>query len=80
MQKVKEKTRKTRPVSFCERLEVLNSYMKGWIGYLRYTNMQGKLQELGVWIRNRLRYCIWKHWKNLAKQFQPKLSGTNEVK
>ena len=36
---------------------------KGWLGYFRYANMQNKLKELDVWIRCRLRYCIWKHCK-----------------
>jgi RNA-directed DNA polymerase len=58
-QKVKEITRKTRPISFSKRLEELNDYMTGWIGYFRYANMQGKLQALDVWVRSRLRYCIW---------------------
>jgi group II intron reverse transcriptase/maturase len=62
-QKVKEITRKTRPLSFSERIQELNSYMKGWIGYFRYAFMQVKLEELDIWIRKRLRYCIWKHWK-----------------
>ena len=56
--KVKEITRKTRPLSFTERVSELNSYMKGWIGYFRYANMRGKLHDLDTWIRNRLRYCI----------------------
>ncbi|MFP4026071.1 MAG: group II intron maturase-specific domain-containing protein [Thiohalospira sp.] len=41
--------------------------MKGWIGYFRYANMQGKLQELDVWIRGRFRYCTWKHWKKYIR-------------
>jgi RNA-directed DNA polymerase len=61
--KVKEITRKTRPLSFSERIRELNSYMKGWIGYFRYAFMQVKLEELDIWIRKRLRYCIWKQWK-----------------
>lgn len=69
-QKVKEITRKTRPISFKDRVTELNRYMKGWIGYFRYANMQGKLQELDVWIRNRLRYCIWKHWKKPNKRMR----------
>lgn len=68
--KVKEITRKTRPLSFKERISELNSYMKGWIGYFRYAFMQGKLQELDAWIRNRLRYCIWKHWKKPNKRMR----------
>jgi hypothetical protein len=65
--KVKEITRKTRPISFSARIAELNSYMKGWIGYFRYAHMHLKLQELDIWIRRRLRYCIWKHWKKPNK-------------
>ena len=69
-QKVKEITRKTRPISFSQRLAELNSFMKGWIGYFRYANMQGKLKYLDAWIRSRLRYCIWKHWKKPNKRMR----------
>jgi len=67
---VKEITRKTRPISFNERIAELNSYMKGWIGYFRYAHMHLKLQELDIWIRRRLRYCIWKHWKKPNKRMR----------
>lgn len=69
-QKVKEITRKTRPISFSKRLAELNSFMKGWIGYFRYANMQGKLKYLDAWIRSRLRYCIWKQWKKPNKRMR----------
>jgi RNA-directed DNA polymerase len=68
--KVKEITRKSRPLTFSERISELNSYMKGWIGYFRYAFMQGKLKELDGWIRNRLRYCLWKHWKKPNKRMR----------
>jgi group II intron reverse transcriptase/maturase len=68
--KVKAITRKTRPLSFDQRLKELNSYLKGWLGYFRYANMQNKLKELDVWIRCRLRYCIWKHWKKPNKRMR----------
>ena len=68
--KVKEITRKTRPLSFSERIAELNSYMRGWIGYFRYAHMQEKLKDLDVWIRRRLRYCIWKHWKKPNKRMR----------
>ncbi len=67
-QSVKQITRKTRPLSFNERIIELNQFMKGWIGYFRYAFMQEKLKDLDVWIRNRLRYCIWKHWKKPNKR------------
>ena len=68
--KVKEITRKTRPLSFSERVSELNSYMRGWIGYFRYAHMQEKLKDLDTWIRKRLRYCIWKHWKKPNKRMR----------
>lgn len=68
--KVKEITRKTRPLSFEQRLKELNEYLKGWLGYFCYANMQTKLKELDVWIRCRLRYCIWKHWKKPNKRMR----------
>ncbi len=62
MKKVKEITRKTRPLSFDQRVEELNDYLTGWLGYFRHANMQNKLKELDVRIRCRLRYCIWFRW------------------
>jgi len=37
--------------------------MYGWVGYFHRGKIWGKLRELDAWIRNRLRYCIWKAWK-----------------
>jgi len=68
--RVKVITRKTSPVSFSERITELNRYMKGWLNYYRYAHMVGKLMDLDVWIRNRLRYCIWKHWKKPNKRMR----------
>ncbi|HRE96060.1 MAG TPA: hypothetical protein PK637_04795, partial [Flavobacteriales bacterium] len=27
------------------------------------TSIHGKLRDIDGWLRNRLRYCIWHHWK-----------------
>jgi group II intron reverse transcriptase/maturase len=68
--KVKEITRKTNPKSFSERIDELNCFMKGWINYFKYAHMTGKLSDLDWWIRNRLRYCIWHHWKKPNKRMR----------
>ena len=62
-QKLKTITRKTTPSSFEERIEKLKEVQRGWIEYYRMANIQEKLKDLDGWIRNRLRYCIWHHWK-----------------
>ena len=62
-QKLKAITRKTTPMSFEERIAKINSTQRGWINYFKYASIQQKLIELDGWLRNRLRYCIWHHWK-----------------
>jgi len=67
-QKLKVITRKTTPMSFDERIEKLNDIQRGWINAFRMASIQNKLAELDGWLRNRLRYCIWHHWKKLARK------------
>jgi len=62
-EKLKEITRKTRPISFDERIAKVNQVTRGWINYFKYASISQKLIKLDGWLRNRLRYCIWHHWK-----------------
>lgn len=61
--KIKEITRKTIPASFDERIERLTLLMRGWLNYFKHASIFGKMKTLDGWVRNRLRYCIWHHWK-----------------
>jgi len=61
--KLKTITRKTTPSTFDERIQKLKETAQGWLNYFRMASIQGKLKELDGWLRNRLRYCIWHHWK-----------------
>jgi RNA-directed DNA polymerase len=63
--KLKKITRKTTPMSFDERIQKLKEVQRGWINNFRLASMHEKLKELDGWLRNRLRYCIWHHWKKL---------------
>ncbi len=62
-QRLKFITRKTTPKSFDERIQQINEVQRGWLNYFRGTSIKGKLTKLDGWLRNRLRYCIWHHWK-----------------
>jgi len=62
-QKLKIITRKTTPSSLSERITKLKEVQRGWINYFRMGSIYGKLKDLDSWLRNRLRYCIWHHWK-----------------
>ena len=62
-QKLKIITNKTTPMSFSERVHKLNEVLRGWVNNFRMASIYNKLSELDGWLRNRLRYCIWHHWK-----------------
>ncbi len=61
--KVKRITRKTSQDTFEERITKLKEVQRGWLNYFRLASITGKLSTTDSWIRNRLRYCIWKNWK-----------------
>ena len=67
-QKLKTITKKTTPMSFDERIQKLNQIVRGWVNNFRMASIYNKLNELDGWIRNRLRYCIWHHWKKPEKK------------
>jgi RNA-directed DNA polymerase len=60
---LKRITRKTTPISLRERIEKLKEVQRGWVNYYRMASIHTKLKDMDSWLRNRLRYCIWHHWK-----------------
>jgi RNA-directed DNA polymerase len=61
-------TRKTIPMTFDERIQRLNWLIRGWTNYFKLASIHTKLKKLDEWLRNRLRYCIWHHWKRPEKK------------
>ena len=61
--KLKYATKKTLPLSLTERLQRLRLIYRGWLNTFRLGNIHTKLKKIDQWLRNRLRYCIWHHWK-----------------
>ncbi len=62
-EKLKEVTRKTKPIKLSERISKIIEIQRCWLNYFRGASIIGKLRELDGWLRNRLRYCIWHDWK-----------------
>jgi group II intron reverse transcriptase/maturase len=62
-QNLKSVTCKTTPMTFDERIAKIKEIQRGWLNYFRGTSIYGKLKSMDGWLRNRLRYCIWKQWK-----------------
>jgi len=68
--KIKAITRKTTPKTVQERIAELNQLMRGWVNYFKYATGYQKFKDLDVWIRCRLRYCIWKQWKRPKRRLR----------
>ena len=62
-EKLKAITRKTIPMSFDERLARLKRLVHGWTNYFKLGGIGSVLKQIDSWVRNRLRYCVWHHWK-----------------
>jgi len=62
-EKVREITSRTRPLPMEERIRQLNQFMMGWIGYFRLAAAKGHCENFDMWIRRRLRMCLWKQWR-----------------
>lgn len=62
-EKIREITRKTSSLTLAERTRKLKEVQRGWVNYFRLASLVGKLGTIDSWVRNRLRYCIWKDWK-----------------
>ena len=44
--------------------------MRGWVNYFKRATGYEKFDHLDGWIRNRLRYCIWKSWKRPGRRYR----------
>jgi RNA-directed DNA polymerase len=68
-EKIRELTSRTRPMPMDERIKSLNRYLMGWIGYFRLASAKTHCQNFDLWIRRRLRMCLWKQWKRVRTRF-----------
>jgi RNA-directed DNA polymerase len=68
----------------------LAEYLRGWIGYFGRCETPSVLDELGQWIRRRLRSVVWNQWqrgttryrelrkRGVAAQEAAKLAGSSD--
>jgi len=61
--KIRNLTQRSAAMSMAERVEKLNQYLGGWMGYFALAETPSVFEELDEWTRGRLRMCQWKQWK-----------------
>jgi RNA-directed DNA polymerase len=48
----------------------LSLIIRGWSAYFRLAEVKGKIEELDIWLRRKLRCIVWRQWKKPKKRFQ----------
>ena len=64
-QRIREITSRKWSISMRDRIEKLNRYLVGWLGYYQLADTPSVLAKLDGWIRRRLRMIRWKEWKKV---------------
>lgn len=67
-QRVRQLTRRTRSVSWKERIAQLCEYLQGWKTYFGFAETIRQFKDLDSWIRRRLRCALWKQWKTYRRR------------
>lgn len=57
------RTRRRGSSTLAERIDHLNVYLRGWLGYFRLAATPWSFQDLDKWVRRRLRAILWWRWK-----------------
>jgi RNA-directed DNA polymerase len=72
--RVREITRRNRGVSFGRCVSELNSFLTGWVTYYRHAEARQMLEELGHWVRRKLR-CVRLKQRKRSKSIADFLHG-----
>ncbi|WP_243116952.1 group II intron reverse transcriptase/maturase [Heliophilum fasciatum] len=64
--KIKQLTQRSQSIAMEDRIEKLNLYLRGWMGYFRLADTPTPFQRFDEWLRRRLRMCRLKEWKRPA--------------
>ena len=62
-QRIKELTSRKHSIEMEQRIERLNRYLVGWLGYYQLAETPSIFRNMDSWIRRRLRMIRWKEWK-----------------
>ena len=61
--RVKRLTGRSWRVSMSYRIQKLNEYLRGWMGYFGISEYYRPFEDIDPWIRRRIRMCFWKQWR-----------------
>ena len=69
-QRIRELTSRRKSVDMERRIDKLNRYLIGWLGYYQLAETPSIFKKLDAWIRRRLRMIRWKEWKKVKTKYK----------
>ena len=63
-------TRRSRSQRMSSRIQAINEYLCGWIGYFALAETPSVVEELDEWVRRRLRLCLWRQWRRVRTRYR----------
>lgn len=63
MLELRKLTARSSGISFSQRIENLNRYIRGWMAYFGISKYWKPIEYIDQWLRRRLRMCLWKEWR-----------------
>ena len=63
-------TRRSRSQRMGNRIQAVNEYLHGWIGYFALAETPSVVEELDEWVRRRLRLCLWRQWRRIRTRYR----------
>lgn len=68
--KLREITKRNRPISSQQLSEELKLHIMGWVNYYRIGDMKEFLKKTDKWLRRRIRMIYWKRWKRVRTKYR----------
>jgi RNA-directed DNA polymerase len=77
--RVRKLTGRSWGVSMSYRIEKLNAYLRGWMGYFGISEYYRPFEWIDSWIRRRIRKCFRKQWRKARTKVRELMRlGTGE--
>lgn len=67
---IRRLTRRSRGPGITRRIQALNEYLRGWIGYFALAETPSVIDDLEEWVRRRLRLCLWRQWSQVRTRYR----------
>lgn len=68
--KLRKLTSRSKPMALEDRIRKINEVNIRWINYYGLANCKSIAEQLDIWIRQRLRMCIWNQWKKVKTRYK----------